>query len=67
LGMRRAKNTKDYLVSKGVPKEKILLKSFGEIDPPIKCRKSCSQKDHSLNRVVIIKLFSPAFRSSVSI
>ena len=61
LGMRRAKNTKYYLVSKGVPKEKILLKSFGEIDPPVKCRKSCSQKDHSLNRVVIIKLFSAAF------
>ena len=67
LGMRRAKNTKDYLVSKGVPKEKILLKSFGEIDPPVKCRKSCSQKDHSLNRVVIIKLFSAAFRTSISI
>ena len=58
LGMRRAKSTKDYLVSKGVPKEKIVLQSFGEIDPPVKCRKSCSQKDHSLNRVVIIELVS---------
>ncbi|MDG1841029.1 MAG: OmpA family protein [Crocinitomicaceae bacterium] len=58
LAMRRAKRTRDYLVSKGVPKEKIVLRSYGEIDPPVKCKKSCSQKDHSLNRVVIIDLVS---------
>ena len=50
LAERRAKSTYDYLVSKGISKERIVeFKGYGETKPAVDCDR-CSEKDHQLNR-----------------
>ncbi len=56
LGMRRAQNTRDYLVSMNISINQITMKSTGEKNPPVDCKRTCSQKDHAKNRVVFIRL-----------
>ncbi|APG59406.1 OmpA family protein [Christiangramia salexigens] len=50
LAERRAKSTYDYLISKGIKKDRIkIYQGFGETKPAIDCQR-CSEKDHQLNR-----------------
>ncbi|MFY8161838.1 MAG: OmpA family protein [Candidatus Kapaibacteriota bacterium] len=49
LSDRRAKATVQYLISKGIPKERISGQGFGESEPKVAC-KSCTEEEHAQNR-----------------
>ncbi|EAZ96603.1 OmpA family protein [Flavobacteria bacterium BAL38] len=49
LSDRRAKSTVQYLISKGVAKERISGQGFGESEPKVAC-KSCTEEEHAQNR-----------------
>ena len=46
---RRAKATVQYLVSKGISKERISGQGFGESEPKVEC-KPCTEQEHAQNR-----------------
>lgn len=50
LSDQRAKATVQYVVSKGIAKERISGKGFGESQPKINCGEDCSEEDHAANR-----------------
>ena len=49
LSDRRAKATVQYLISKGIAKERISGQGFGESEPKVAC-KSCTEEEHAQNR-----------------
>ena len=49
LSDRRAKSTVQYLISKGISKERISGQGFGEIEPKVPC-KPCTEQEHTQNR-----------------
>jgi outer membrane protein OmpA-like peptidoglycan-associated protein/tetratricopeptide (TPR) repeat protein len=49
LSERRAQSTVQYIISKGIPAEKISGKGFGETEPKVVCDK-CTEEEHSQNR-----------------
>ena len=49
LSERRAKATVQYLISKGIAKERISGQGFGESEPKVAC-KSCTEEEHAQNR-----------------
>lgn len=49
LSDRRAKSTVEYLISKGISKERISGQGFGEIEPKVPC-KPCTEQEHAQNR-----------------
>ena len=49
LSDRRAKSTVQYLISKGIAKERISGQGFGESEPKVAC-KSCTEEEHAQNR-----------------
>jgi outer membrane protein OmpA-like peptidoglycan-associated protein len=49
LSERRAQSTVQYIISKGIPAEKISGKGFGETEPKAVCDK-CTEEEHSQNR-----------------
>ena len=49
LSDRRAKATVQYLVSKGISKERISGQGFGESEPKVEC-KPCTEQEHAQNR-----------------
>lgn len=49
LSDRRAKSTVQYLVSKGVAKERISGQGFGESEPKVACD-NCTEEEHAQNR-----------------
>lgn len=56
LSQRRAKATRDYLISKGIAEERIHeFKGYGESQPAIDCDR-CTEKDHQLNRRSMFKV-----------
>ncbi len=57
LSEQRAQSTVQYLLSKGIIKDRISGKGFGNTEPKVKCS-SCTEEEHSQNRrseFVIIK------------
>lgn len=56
LGYKRASNLKDELIAKGIREGQIKLSSKGQSDPQQDCSKGCSEAQHALNRVALIKL-----------
>lgn len=53
LSNKRAKVIRDYVISKGISKERIIGKGYGESRPLNKCdcnENNCSEKDYSTNR-----------------
>ena len=58
LSIKRAKRVVDYLIEKGIPKEKLIAKGYGEQKLLNKCgnNSNCSGKDHAINRRTEIKL-----------
>ncbi len=55
----RAKNIKAELVEKGISATQILVVPKGETDPQVSCKAECTEAEHALNRVAIIKLKLP--------
>lgn len=49
LSDRRAKSTVQYLISKGISKERISGQGFGESEPKVPC-KPCTEQEHAQNR-----------------
>lgn len=49
LSDRRAKSTVQYIVSKGIAKERITGQGFGESEPKVDCEK-CSEEEYAQNR-----------------
>ena len=49
LSDRRAKSTVQYLISKGISKDRISGQGFGEGEPKVICEK-CSEEEHAQNR-----------------
>ncbi|WP_333810503.1 OmpA family protein, partial [Flavobacterium sp.] len=49
LSDRRAKSTVQYLISKGISKDRISGQGFGESEPKVACAK-CTEEEHAQNR-----------------
>jgi len=51
LSQRRVQAVSKYLISLGIPKNRIVRKAFGESLPAVKCFDGdCSEEDHQMNR-----------------
>ncbi|MGB1307621.1 MAG: OmpA family protein [Oceanihabitans sp.] len=50
LSDRRAKTTVQYVISKGIPAERISGVGKGENEPAINCGSGCTEEEHQLNR-----------------
>lgn len=49
LSDRRAKSTVQYVISKGIAKDRIEGKGYGESEPKVQCEK-CTEEEHAKNR-----------------
>ena len=49
LSERRAKSTVQYVISKGISKDRISGKGYGESEPKVQCDK-CTEEEHAKNR-----------------
>ena len=50
LSDRRAKATVQYVISKGIAKERIAGKGMGEIEPKVDCKEACTEEQFAQNR-----------------
>ena len=50
LSDRRAKSTVQYVISKGIAKDRISGQGFGESRPAVDCGSNCSEAQHQQNR-----------------
>jgi outer membrane protein OmpA-like peptidoglycan-associated protein/tetratricopeptide (TPR) repeat protein len=50
LSDRRAKSTVQYVLSKGIKKERISGKGYGETEPKVDCGEACTEEQHAQNR-----------------
>lgn len=50
LSNRRAKSTVQYIISKGIAKERISGQGYGESEPKVDCKENCTEEDHAQNR-----------------
>jgi outer membrane protein OmpA-like peptidoglycan-associated protein len=50
LSDRRAKSTRQYIISKGIDPSRISAKGMGELEPKVDCGKDCTEEQHALNR-----------------
>lgn len=50
LSDRRAKATVQYVLSKGISKDKISGKGYGESEPKVDCKENCTEEQHAQNR-----------------
>jgi outer membrane protein OmpA-like peptidoglycan-associated protein len=51
LSKKRAKSVVDYMVSKGIPSDRLISKGYGETDPVESCEcKQCTEEQHQINR-----------------
>ncbi|MCY1247875.1 Photosystem I chlorophyll a apoprotein A2 [compost metagenome] len=50
LSDQRAQATVQYLVSKGIAKERLSGKGFGSSEPKIDCKADCSDEQNAQNR-----------------
>lgn len=50
LSERRAKSTVQYVVSKGIAKDRISGQGFGESEPKAVCAEDCTEEQHAQNR-----------------
>lgn len=59
LSEKRAKSAVDYIISKGIPKENIISKGYGETLPSEGCDcTKCSEEEHQRNRRSEFKVLS---------
>ncbi|UMY66268.1 MULTISPECIES: OmpA family protein [unclassified Flavobacterium] len=50
LSERRAKSTVAYVISKGISKDRISGKGYGESEPKVDCKEACTEEQHAMNR-----------------
>lgn len=50
LSDRRAKATVQYVISKGIAKDRISGKGYGESEPKVNCGDNCTEEQHAQNR-----------------
>jgi outer membrane protein OmpA-like peptidoglycan-associated protein/YHS domain-containing protein len=50
LSDRRAKSTVQYIISKGISKDRISGKGMGETEPKADCKEACTEEQHASNR-----------------
>ncbi len=50
LSDQRAKSTVQYVISKGIAKERISGQGFGESEPKVLCGDNCTEEEHAQNR-----------------
>ena len=50
LSERRAQSTLEYVISKGINKERISAKGYGESEPKVACAENCTEEQHAENR-----------------
>lgn len=50
LSDRRAKSTRQYVISKGIDPSRISAKGMGELEPKVDCGKDCTEEQHAQNR-----------------
>jgi Outer membrane protein and related peptidoglycan-associated (lipo)proteins len=50
LSDRRARAAVQYVISKGIAKNRIAGKGFGESEPKVDCKENCTEEDHAKNR-----------------
>jgi outer membrane protein OmpA-like peptidoglycan-associated protein/tetratricopeptide (TPR) repeat protein len=50
LSNRRAKATVQYIISKGIAKERISGQGYGESEPKVNCGDNCTEEQHAQNR-----------------
>lgn len=50
LSNRRAKSTVQYVISKGIAKERISGEGYGESQPKVNCGANCTEAEHAQNR-----------------
>ncbi|SEQ02943.1 OmpA family protein [Flavobacterium urocaniciphilum] len=50
LSEQRAQSTVQYLISRGIKKERISGKGFGNTEPKIKCGGNCTDEENAINR-----------------
>lgn len=50
LSDRRAKSTIQYIISKGISKDRISGKGMGETQPKVDCKEDCTEEQHAANR-----------------
>ena len=50
LSERRAKSTVQYVISKGIAKDRISGQGFGESEPKAVCNEDCTEEQHAQNR-----------------
>jgi outer membrane protein OmpA-like peptidoglycan-associated protein/tetratricopeptide (TPR) repeat protein len=50
LSDRRARSTVQYILSKGIKRERISGKGIGEAEPKVDCKADCTEEQHAQNR-----------------
>ena len=50
LSERRAKSTVQYVISKGISKDRISGKGYGESQPKVDCGENCTAEQDAINR-----------------
>lgn len=50
LSERRAKSTLEYVLSKGIDKDRISAKGYGESEPKVDCGENCTEEQYAENR-----------------
>ena len=50
LSERRATATLQYVISKGIARDRITAEGFGETAPKILCGNDCTEEQHAVNR-----------------
>jgi outer membrane protein OmpA-like peptidoglycan-associated protein len=50
LSNARAKSTVQYVISKGIAKERISGQGYGESEPKVDCKENCTEEQHAQNR-----------------
>ncbi|MNK21351.1 Outer membrane porin F precursor [compost metagenome] len=50
LSNQRAKSTVQYIISKGIAKERISGQGYGESEPKVNCGENCTEEQHAQNR-----------------
>jgi outer membrane protein OmpA-like peptidoglycan-associated protein/tetratricopeptide (TPR) repeat protein len=58
LSERRAQSTVQYVISKGIAKERITGQGFGETEPKVDCGRKCTDEERQLNRRSEFKIVS---------
>lgn len=58
LSDRRAQSTVQYVISKGIAKERITGQGFGESEPKVDCGRKCTDEERQINRRSEFKIVS---------